>query len=107
VSRHRIGLAIVALSVLLVAIPAEAGSKKAKSKTSEVVQTAQPATGGSKPKATPRTRGTRKAGTPRSPKVGLPGGLRPRVSIGAGPARLTLGTGGNRGSARYRHRRYR
>ncbi len=104
--RHGIGLAIVALSVLLVAIPAEAGSKKAKSKTSEVVKTAQPSSGGSKPKATPRTRGTRKAGTPRSPKVSLPGGLRPRVSIGAGNARLTLGTGSNGGSGRYRHRRY-
>ncbi len=104
--RQGIGLAIVALSVLLVAIPAEAGGKKTKSKTSEVVQTAQPASGGSKPKATPRTRGTRKSGTPRPQKFGLPGGLRPRVSIGAGPARLTLGSGSNRGSARYRHRRY-
>ncbi len=104
--RHGIGLAIVALSVLLFAIPAEAGSKKAKSKTSEVVNTAQPASGGNKPKAPARTRGTRKAGTPRSSKIGLPAGLRPRVSIGAGPARLTLGTGSNRGSGRYRHRRY-
>jgi hypothetical protein len=106
VDRHGIGLAIVALSVLLVAIPAEAGSKKKKSKTSEVVNTAQPATEGSKPKATARTRGTRKAGTSRPPKIGLPGGLRPRVSIGAGNARLTLGSGSNRGTARYRHRRY-
>lgn len=104
--RHGIGLAVIALSVLLVAIPAEAGSKKAKTKTNQVVNTAQPASGGSKPKATPRTRGTRKAGTPRSPKVSLPGGLRPRVSIGAGNARLTLGTGSNRGAGRYRHRRY-
>jgi hypothetical protein len=106
VDRHGIGLVIVALSVLLVAMPAEAGSKKTKSKTSEVVKTAQPASGGSKPKSTARPRGTRKAGTPRPPKISLPGGLRPRVSIGAGNARLTLGSGSNRGTARYRHRRY-
>jgi hypothetical protein len=106
VDRQGIGLATVALCVLLVAIPAEAASKKTKTKTSEVAKTAQSAPAASKPKATARPRGTRKAGTARPPKIGLPGGLRPRVSIGAGPARLTLGTGSNRGNARYRHRRY-
>lgn len=104
--RHGMGLAVVALSVLLVAIPAEAGSKKAKSKTGEAVKTAQLASGESKPKPPARTRGTRKAGIPRSPKVSLPGGLRPRVSIGTGNARITLGTGSNRNTGRYRHRRY-
>jgi hypothetical protein len=103
---HGIAAAVVVLSVFLLATPAEAGTKKTKSKTSQVVKTAQAPPTEAKPKTATRNRGTRKAGTTRSPKLTLPAGLRPRLSIGAGPARLTLGTGGNRGTSRYRRRNY-
>ena len=103
---HGIAAAVVALSALLVTTPAEAGTKKTKSKTSQVVKTAQAPPAGAKPKAATRNRGTRKTGTTRSPKLTLPAGLRPHLSIGAGPARLTLGTGSNRGTSRYRRRNY-
>lgn len=98
--RRFIVLAVV--GALLMAASVEAATKKTKSKAASVTSSVSST---AKPKAAPRTRGTRKQGTSRSSKVKLPLGLRPRVSIGTGNAKVTLGTGGSgRSTGRYRHR---
>jgi len=103
----RLFMVVAAVGTLLMAASAEAASKKAKSKAAATTASASSST---KPKATPRTRGTRgtrKQGTSRSPKVNLQLGLRPRVSIGSGNAKVTLGAGGIGGSTgRSRRRSY-
>lgn len=95
-------MVVVTLGTLLMAASAEAASKKTKSKAAAATTSSGSTT---KPKAAARTRGTRKPGTSRSPKVNFQLGLRPRVSIGTGNAKVTLGTGGTGGSTgRYRRR---
>jgi hypothetical protein len=98
----RLFMVVAAVVTLLMAASAEAASKKAKPKAAATTPSASSST---KPKATPRTRGTRKQGTSRSPKVNLQLGLRPRVSIGSGNAKVTLGAGGIGGSTRRSRRR--